>query len=232
MLKVTATGDRALIRQVQLLRLPPAKRKKLLKRIAREAIKKTRENIKKQRTITGQPMAKRKVGNRKVLEKIAKGNRVKDYTGPNKTTVTFPKSRNGKIARAHQEGFTQRGTAKQAEKAGKRRGEPNYDDDATAEQADALLKAGYKRKTGGRYKSGSRKGQARTKKVSRQWIMENMKVGQAGLILRTLRNEENPAKAWDIKIPARPFFGYSRRDVPGLIDGIADEILKDVKRKT
>jgi len=110
----------------------------------------------------------------------------------------------------------------------KRRGSPDYDAEATKAQARALLKEGFKRPVG-KYRSGAKKGQRKNRRVSQKWIMENMTLGQAGLILRLLRDEAESKKAWELTVPARPFFGLRKADATELSDRLIKTIFADMK---
>jgi len=229
MLNIRLTGDDVLKRQIRALMLPPAKRKRIHRAVGRKVISTARQNISQQKTLDGSPMKRRQRDGKKALQKIAKGKRLKAYVGPNKVTVTWPNNLTGKIARAQQEGVSETVTARSMVKRERRFGEQNYSDPATKEQARALIKAGYKRPTGRKYKSGAKKGRAKTRRVSAQWIENNMKFGQAGVLLRQLENNR-PKQSWQIKTPPRPFFGMSRQQVVTLSDQLMNDILNDIKR--
>lgn len=229
MLNVRLTGDDILKRQVRALMLPPAKRKRIHRAVGRKVISTARQNIRQQTTLDGSLMKRRQRDGKKALQKIAKGKRLKAYVGPNKLTVTWPNSLTGKIARAQQEGVKETVTARSMAKREKQFGEPEHSDPATKNQARALIKAGYKRPTGRKYKSGAKKGRAKTRRVSAQWIENNLTFGQAGLILRQLKNKRTK-QSWQIKTPARPFFGMSRHQVVTLSDQLMNDILNDIKR--
>lgn len=201
-LKIEVAGVENLLRQTKALNLPPNVKKAFLRRLAQDFVKDSRERVKMQRTISGAPFApgKRK---KKMLTRL--GRTMKFWAGPEQVKIGWQKDFTGKIARGQQEGFTEHYTAHKAGRAAKRWGEPDYGADATTAQAKALIKAGYKRPSGV-YKGGKKAGSRRLQRVSAKWISENMTVGQAGFILRLLR-EKDPKKAWEIKVPARPAFG-------------------------
>lgn len=219
MLSIKTKGDLTLAQQIKALGLPPAKRASFHRKLGREVIKSARARIKEQRTITGEKF-KPRAGDKKgrMLKKMARGSNIRAYTGPNKATVTWPNSLVGKIARAQQEGHTETYTA---ERMRREHGKPDYNAPATAEQAKALIKAGYKRYVG-KYRSGKNKGKGKGRRVSQAWIKENMTLGQAGLILRMFRDDG--AQQWNVKIPARPFLGLSKNQTKQL----GNEIIKSI----
>ena len=227
MLGVSLAGDLTLRQQLAVLRLPPAARKKHHRYVAQQVIRKAKRNVQRQTDVHGRALVKRKRGKGKVLRKLPK--RLKAYTGPSKAMVTWPKTRTGQIARAHQNGIATTMTAGQAIKAARRRGEPDYSAPATAAQAKALLAAGYRKPIGGTFKNGAKAGQRRTRRVSAKHIMDTMTVGQAGLILRLLRNKASKQQ-WLIPLPEREFFGLAPADVVDVRNHLIHQILNDVQR--
>jgi hypothetical protein len=208
------------------LQQPPQVRKRFMSDTGREVVKNTRGRIRRQTKLGGGSFAPSADGkNRKLLKKMGKGLRY--YPTPNGVKVTWPNGHKAKIARGHHDGFTEQYTASRAAKEGKRRGEPDYDAPATTAQADALIEEGYRR-YGGKYRSGKRKGAARTQRVSKKWIRENMTVGQAGRILRYMRDEEG-LQAWLLKVPARPVLGMEQNKIDGLLDKLANETRERMK---
>jgi len=220
-------GDLKLMKQLQVLAMPPAKRKKFHREVTRLVIREARANTKAQRTVTGEAFAPRinKKKKKPLLKNVAKAKNLKAYVGPNSGKVTWPNSLSGKIARAQQEGHTETMTAGKMKKI---RGVPDYDAPATKAQAKALLQAGFRRPTG-KYKSGVKKGQTKSRRVSSKWIMENMTLGKAALVLRILLDKKTKA-SWPVTVKARPFFGLRKADVNELSDRLIKNILTDVKR--
>lgn len=220
MLNIRETGSLTIADQIKALSLPANRRARFHRQVGREVIKSARQRIQQQKTISGQrfePRANNKKG--KVLKRIARGKNLKAFTGANKATITWPNSLTGKIARAQQEGYTERFTP---QKAKRRNGEPNYEGPATQEQAKALIKEGFKLNRG-KYKSGKNKGKSKNRRVSQAWIRENMTLGQAGLVLRLLR-DKRAAQYWETKVPPRPFFGLNQEERKILANNLLDEI--------
>lgn len=224
---------KTLRQQLQLIRTNAVERKRLHQVMGRKVITAGRARIRKQQDLDGAKFKARKYHSRKrLLRKLMKGNSIKAFVGPNKATVTWPNNRTGSIARGHQEGFSERFTKKDA-----KRGQPDYEGPPSDAQAKALMKEGFKRYVG-RYGSGKKKGQAKKRRVSKAWIKDNMTLGQAGLVLRMMRegtndpNQLTPSpSAWVVEVPERPFFGLNRNEVIELRDDLIEDKLHKIKGK-
>jgi len=223
MLTLKSIGGASLVKQIAALNLPANRRRGWHGKMGRVVIKAAKDNIKKQRTVTGQSFTPGKKGKR-VLRRLARGKNLKVYAGANKATVTWPNRLTGQIARAQQEGHSNQYNVTRIQKE---KGQPDYDAPATTGQARALIKAGYKLNKG-KYKSGKSKGDTKTRRVSQSWIKENMSLGQAGLILSMLEGDEQK-NSWNVEIPARPFFGLNRREIKTLGTDFLNDILNGVK---
>jgi hypothetical protein len=223
MLTLESKGGAGLVKQIAALNMPANRRKRWHTKMGRQVIKSARQNIKAQRTVDGQGF-KASVNGKRVLRKIARGKNLKVFAGPNTAKVTWPNALVGKIARAQQEGHKEQYTPGRMKRE---QGESDYDTQATAAQAKALIKAGYKLHKG-KYKSGKNKGGSKTRRVSQAWIRENMTLGQAGLVLRMLR--DNPGKqSWETEVPERPFFGLNGKEIETLGNQFINDVLQDAK---
>lgn len=223
MLTLESKGGAGLVKQIAALNMPANRRKRWHTKMGRQVIKSARQNIKAQRTVDGQGF-EASVNGKRVLRKIARGKNLKVFAGPNTAKVTWPNALVGKIARAQQEGHKEQYTPGRMKRE---KGQPDYDAPATAAQAKALIKAGYKLHKG-KYKSGKNKGGSKTRRVSQAWIKENMTLGQAGIVLRMLR--DNPGQqAWELSVPGRPFFGLSRQEMADMGDEFINDVLQSVK---
>ena len=219
MLNLQSRGGPTLLRQIQALNLPANRRKAWHRKMGREVIKAARKNIKAQRSVNGQPFESGKNGKR-VLRKIARGKNLKVFAGANGAKVTWPNTMVGKIARAQQEGHQEQYSGARMRRE---HGKPDYDAPATASQAKALIKAGFKLHKG-MYKSGKNKGNNKSKRVSQAWIKENMTVGQAGLVLSLLIDKPQKS-SWTVDTPARPFFGLNQQEIRFLGNELLNDIL-------
>ncbi|HEX9701325.1 MAG TPA: phage virion morphogenesis protein, partial [Rhodospirillales bacterium] len=101
--------------QLNLLTLPPAKRRRLINGIAKTVRLEARKNIRMQRTITGKAMEPRKDkrSRRKMLMGLSKGLTTK-HRGDLHADVTWQNAGTAKIAYQHQHGVPETWTAGKA----------------------------------------------------------------------------------------------------------------------
>jgi hypothetical protein len=207
-ISVNFSGHLSAIKRLQLLQLPPAKRRKILGGIGREIKRQSIRNLRAQRDVEGKPWAQRKRGGgRKLLRRLSRQVAANIVTGDS-VQIGFK----GRVAYQQHEGITQLMSAAKMQREGK--GNSN-DDPATKKQAKALRAEGYKIKV-----KGSKKWRA----PSLKWITQNLAQKQAGLILRILR-DETPKKAWVINVPARQFLGATHAQVGAFIDKVYDNTI-------
>lgn len=190
--------------RVALLMMKPGDRKRVFKGAGSTYLKATRNHIRKQKTLFDQPMEPRKRGRGKMLKKMGRGLKVK--ASSKQVSLGWGNKMVARIASRHQFGIDEVMTASRMEKI---HGRSDYQSPATKKQAKALISAGFTIGSGTKYKSGSNKGKSRRKRPSRRWIVENMSLGQAGMVIRKLKNTTNPPKRWIIPVPARPFLGVT-----------------------
>jgi len=197
--------------------------------MGQKVIKDTRQNIRKQRTVSGSPMAKRKNGGKKkLLSKMGKG-LVTKRSGKFSIVVTWKNGRTAKIAYKHQYGITEIGTLRGLKKR-KQRGDTWFkpDDPASKQQARKLKQLGYKIPVR-KFKNGRWK----FRKPSIKWIVENMTFGHAGLMMLILQNESpKPApETWQIDVPARPFMGVAPQDADQYLVELTQHVINEIKAK-
>ena len=185
---------------MDLMLLTSGRRKRVLKKTANEVRKRSRQNLRRQKTVTGEPMASRKTGKGRMFRKIGKTMEASATTKQAK--VNWKNSLTAKIAYRHQHGVPE---TFNKEKMDRRYGEPDYNAPATRKQAKALIQAGY------RLYTGKKKGKTQTKRPSQRWILENMTIGHAGYLIRTLRDEK-AKRTWTVQPPARPFLGVTEAE--------------------
>ncbi len=214
--KVSKSGDLRLKNQIALMKLPAAKRKRLLARVGRKVRVKSRKRLREQNDLDGKAFEKRSgKSKRKMFRGMSK--RIAVYSSPEKVDVTFTNAATGRIAKAHQDGIDEVMTSAKIQRL---KGQPDYNAPATRKQAKSLREAGYKIR--------KKKGKG-WKQPSLKHITETMTIGQAGLVLRVLRDEASK-KSWTIPTPKRSFLGASERDVGELVDEVLEDILNPVKR--
>lgn len=213
-----------LLDQIEVLSMKPVKRRRLLRQIGKHIRIDTRQNIKRQRTVTGrsmEPRAKKK--RRRMFRKMAKG-MVTRIKNDHQAQITWKQPGQARLAFRHHHGISENYTAS---KAARVNGTPDYTKPATPAQAKALAKEGYRRPVA--RKRG--KGGAILKRVSQKWIRENMTIGQAGLILRLMRTGTREGKqSWVIKLPERPILGATPADANIYLADMATDALQRMKR--
>ncbi|WP_299580916.1 phage virion morphogenesis protein [uncultured Microbulbifer sp.] len=210
--RIDITGHLGVKKQLQLLQLPAAKRRRLLGQVGRKVRTYSRKRLREQRDLNGKPwQARKKKGNRRMLRGLSK--KLRSKATPEKAVIDFKDSVTAGIAYKHQHGVSERWNAEKAEKV---YGQPDYDAPATREQAKALRKEGYKiRRVNGHG----------WKQPSLKWVTENLSLGQAGVILRSMREAE-PKKSWVIPLPDRSFLGVTQKEVEELATTIIDQTLE------
>jgi len=195
--------------------LKKEQRQRLQGQLARKIRVFTRKRLRDQRNIGGAPWDPRKSGKGKMLKGFSK--KLQTKSGVDEAIIHFGSGPTGNIATAQQEGEK---THWDSAKAKRLNGTPNYNAPATKGMARALREAGFKirRENGKGWKSPSLK-----------WITENLKLGQAGLILKELRGDASK-DSWTIMLPSRSFLGVSPGELRELTQFIVDYQLAKYKR--
>jgi len=204
---------------MQILAMPKNSRRRLLFRVAKLVIRDSKKHVKNQTDLQGKPfVARQRKRTRKMLSRLVKGLKVVNNNATH-ATIGFSSSKNASIAAKHQFGHTDKITAS-ALKKGKGRNAP-----ATRRQAKALRAAGYSIKT----KNGKR-----DKTPSLKWVQSNMKIGQAGMALRYLREQQGASikSSWETKIPARSFLGATSREVTQYIEKTMKDMTREIQYVT
>lgn len=214
----------AINQAIDIRTLPGTSKKRIFKNLGRKLLKASRDHIRQQKTTTGKTMEKRKYGRGKVLKKMGKN--IKFFANAKNAKLTWPNRMVARIAYRHQFGIPE---VLNASSMLSIHGQPDYDQKASRKQAKALIKEGFTVSTGETFKSGANKGRAKKKKPSQKYIVENMNMGQAALIIRKLKKTESPPKRWTVKIPARPFLGVPGADASEML---SNEIAAERKRRS
>lgn len=213
-LEVRVAFSRAQMRQIKdaIARydLTPAKRQRLLWRIAKNGIiGATKANAKKQHTPDDKawPARAKGHGHKKMIRKLPGMLGVRQVDDDT-VKVVFrggKKTKAAVVAWAQQHGATIQMNRSQL----KRNGENQKGHAATKFQAKKLAALGFKAPVmvqKGRKGKYTHERQYRT--VSQKWICENLNMAQAGLIIRKLEGKET-VESWTIHLPARPFLGIT-----------------------
>ncbi|AMO56561.1 hypothetical protein [Endozoicomonas montiporae] len=211
-----------LFEQLDVLTMPPHRQRKLVKRMATEVRNRGRQNIRQQKTVSGSPMKARKNtrNRRKMLRNMGKQMAVFPR-GKAQADVTWKNTLTGRIAYQQQHGVPETMTASKMKRI---HGQPNYNAPASRDMARALLAEGYRQPVKGK------NGRTRLKRASQKQIMKTMTIGQAGLVLKALRDSQKKQR-WTIRTPARPFLGASPDNVDQMLHQLAKESLAGLRAK-
>ncbi|EQM70956.1 phage virion morphogenesis protein [Pseudomonas tohonis] len=191
------------------LALPPAKRRRLLNTISKRVRTRNRKRIGAQQNVDGTPFEARKAGGkRKMMRGLAKALSVTSLTA-DEAVLGWGNRLMSSIANDHQHGLPQVMSA-----ARMRRLAPvDYDAPATRFQARALLDAGYRIRSGKRWK-----------RPTLAWIQSSLTSGRAGLILSKLLDEPKKQR-WEIPLPARAVLGADTQDVREIAQTVLQQTL-------
>lgn len=199
--------------QLALLKLPAAKRIRILKTLGRHERTLARNRIRTQTTTEGVGFAPRTDGKKaRMLQRL--GKTLEPYVkNANRLELKHKAALTGRIGALHQDGGREKMTAN---KMARIHGQPDYEAPCTRAQAKALAAEGYKvRKQKGR---GYRRATLRE-------IMDTLSQGKAMLILRQLRGKPQKQR-WDIPVAARPFLGDKADNVQRQLVSIIEQINK------
>lgn len=203
---ITITADKQsqlrVMESLKLLMLPTREKKELLKEAALVSRKKSRSNAGKQKNPDGTSWKQRKrLSGKKSRKKMQQGlARLMGIQSVNEreAVVGWKVGMTSKIANYHHTGGSYRMSSSKVRAI---RGKPDYKAPATKQQAKALRQVGFKARINGR-----------KRRPTNKWVVENLKQGQAGLILRLLRNAKT-VRSWDIKAETRKFVQVDSREV-------------------
>ncbi len=186
-------------------------RQNVIKKISRQILKNSKQRITQQTDLHGMPFKKRADGKRKKMLTKLRTKLRQTRINEHGTVLGFNSPATSRIAFKHQYGHVEWVEARHLKKSSSNK----RDQPATRRQAKALLKAGYKVKVKGRgYKTPSQK-----------WIMENMTIARAGLILRLIRGTK---QQWKITIPARSFLGVTEAELAEITQQVIDDEQKRI----
>ena len=197
--------------QLFLASLPAKKRTSILKKLGTWERAETRKRIRKQITVDGTQFEARASKSRvKMLRKLGKTLEPYVYSA-NRLELKHKNTLTGRIAALHQDGGSEQMSASRMARI---HGTPDYNAPCSRSQAKALSAEGYKvRKAKG---NGYRR-------ASLNEIMSTLSQGQAGVILRSMRDKPNKQR-WEIPVAARPFLGDSADNVQRQLVSIIEQI--------
>ena len=197
--------------QIALLKLPSAKRIRILKTLGRYERALARKRIRTQTTVDGGQFEARANGKKgRMLKRL--GKTLEPFVkNANRLELKHKAALTGRIAALHQDGGSEQMSASRMARI---HGSPDYNAPCSRSQAKALSAEGYKvRKAKG---NGYRR-------ASINEIMATLSQGQAGVILRSMRDKPNKQR-WEIPVAARPFLGDSADNVQRQLVSIIEQI--------
>lgn len=198
--------------RLKLLQMSAGRRRRLLSNLGRKVRVNSRKRLRTQTDLNGQAFQERSSKSRKaMLRGLSKRMHVK--ASETEVEIGFTGVA-GIIARKQQDGISEIMTA---DKAARINGSTDYKAPCTRSQARSLRDAGYK------VRRSSGKGWRR---ASMKEILATMTQGQAGLVLKTLRNQQSK-KQWEIPLPARSFLGVTDRERTELVDDIFNALTQE-----
>jgi hypothetical protein len=193
---------------VNLAHAAPDIRRKLLSSLSKKVIDFSQRHTHTQTDLKGQPYAPHKRGRqRKMLTRLAQRLKITGIN-ENEAVIGFNNAMEGLIGYRQQYGYKQKHTAGEQMSAARFAGRVSLNSDApaTRRQAKRLLAAGYKvKKAGQAYRTPTIK-----------WIIENLSIKRAGLILRLIRG--TAAESWITELPPRSFLGVTDSEKTALIN--------------
>lgn len=195
---------------VQLLKLSAGKRRSVLNKVSKRVRTQSRGRLRAQRDLDGQAFAPRRAQRKgKMLRGLGKRLNVTRLTGT-EAALGWANRRVSRIAGQQQRGHVETYTVEKARRRGKAL-DPNAP--ASRDQARALRQAGYRVRKGKRWT-----------RPSASWIQQNLKAGQAGLVLSILENKPK-RNSWQITLPPRSFLGATPAEVRDLVGTVLQQTL-------
>lgn len=222
-IQVNVIGMLPLQRQLELLKMPKAMRRRLLYRTAKKVISDSKKRVRQQRDLAGRPFEERKrkrKGGRKMLAKLSRELKVVNNSSV-EAIVGWQRRSSARIAAKHQYGHTETMTA---DKMNQRYGGGHYDKPATRKQAIALREAGFT------VKKANGKG---SKPPTLKWVQNNLTIGQAGYALKQLRiwSGDKIKTSWETTLPARAFLGATAAEISQHIDAIFNQMTQEIQSR-
>lgn len=226
MIRATLIGQQTLRHQLQILALPPAKRRRVLLLLARQVRDTSKKRITAQVDLQGSrftPRRRKRAARQKMLRGLKKGLAI--TANQDSAVVSYQNALAGRIAYAQQHGLDEVVTAA-AMAARERKNRKTDTKSATRIQARALLKEGFVIREPGRFEKhdGQRVYVPGVRKSANvDWIVENIGRNQAGAILRSLRGHKG-LSSWVLPGTARSFLGVGAGDIDTMLDSIFQTI--------
>lgn len=201
--------------QLQLLGLPAAKRRRLLNHASKRLRTRNTRRIGAQRNLDGSAFEPRKAtGKRKMLRRLSTRLQVTRLS-TDAATLGWRQPRNARIASEHQTGHSTVMTPALMRR--QKKTTRDYDAPLSRKQARALEKAGYQVRDGDRWVP-----------ATREWMVQHLKSGQAGLLLARLEGVAR-RHSWKIDLPARDALGADPSDILDVVGTVLRQTLQSPK---
>jgi hypothetical protein len=186
--------------QRRLAAAPLSVKRRVVGRLAKEVIKRSKARTRDQMDVDGTSFAPHARGRRrKMLTRLVQNLSVL-WSDDKEALIGFRNTVQSQIGAKQQFGFVQTFNPGDRTNDGSRRDLDYYQKPATRRQARALLDAGYKvRQRGGAHRTPTMK-----------WITENLTIARAGMILHALRATR---ASWQTVLPPRAFLGVAAADI-------------------
>ena len=236
---IDRAGMVRLQQQLEVLALSPDAKRKLVREMAMEVRRFSRQNIKQQRCVDGTPMAPRKIYKRNRRGKLERRKDARanlkmlvglgrlmsiEASRVGRGQVSWANTYTAKIADKHQHGKDERFHA-----SGKNisdRQSDFYNPKARVERwlAKELIARGYRKEV--RLKNG----RVRQQKVAVSWIVQNMSRAEAMAIWQQLTGYDAP-DSWTVGVPERAFLGVNLRQSGTMLEELARLSLNRLRSK-
>jgi phage virion morphogenesis protein len=216
---INIEGKKRVKAMVGLIKANPTKRKNILRKVARKAKTINNQRKRAQKDLDGQPFAKRKKGSAKMFRKISKYLR---HTATSEQAKLYFTGNVGKVAYAHHMGIADNFNVKtDGDKDSKNKKEfstSGLKKPATRAQAKRLVKSGE-------FRIGKRATKSGKGKIpSIKWVTQNLTIGQAGAIFKTLEIDQKTQ--WRIERKRRAWLGMNKQDTDQAASIIIDALAK------
>lgn len=196
--------------RLQLLALPPTKRRRVLSKASDRLAVHNRQRIRTERNLDGSAFAPRKGGGkRKLLRGLGKA-LTRVSTTATEAVLGWKRRSMSRIASEHQSAHSQTMTAARMRRMGKSQ---DYAAPASRQQARSLIKAGYRIRNGKRWR-----------RPSQSWIVQHLTYGQAGLIVAQLAGVRKKQR-WNIELPARHVLGADTHAARDMLSTVLQQTL-------
>ena len=225
-------GKRAVLDGLKSISYSQKERRRVLRNVAAQVKKKAVQNYKQNKNFDGSAMQKRakqkfsKQIRRKMFRKLHVGLSTKErQTGSFSISWHNKNKMHAYIATKHHEGMTFQNYNNELKNDSRNNSAESKDKPATYYQVMRLFSFGFQRPV----KKGSYK---RMKLASKSYIKKNINRGQAGVLIRALKEKQGIPRGQDkTTLPARPALGVTNTDLEKFLIYAIDTKIKNFKTR-